>query len=64
MCKGLPCAKGFCFIVNFCLLMKLLHVNPLIPMSDLDRISLYNIITISTRQVMRIKKAINLGIIS
>ena len=56
--------KGFCFIVNFCLLMKLLHVNPLIPMSDQDRISLYNIITISTRQVMRIKKAINLGIIS
>ena len=33
-------------------------------MSDQDRISPYNINTISTRQVMRIKKNINLGIIS
>ena len=33
-------------------------------MSDQDRISPYNINTISTRQVMRIKKTINLGIIS
>ena len=39
-------------------------VNPLTPMSDQDRISPYNINTISTRQVMRIKKNINLGIIS
>ena len=47
-------------------LLKLVMVsfNPLTPMSDQDRISPYNINTISTRQVMRIKKNINLGIIS
>ena len=39
-------------------------VNPLTPMSDQDRISPNNINIISTRQVMRIKKNINLGIIS
>ena len=39
-------------------------LNPLTPMSDQDRISPYNCNTISTRQVMRIKKNINLGIIS
>ena len=33
-------------------------------MSDQDRISPYNINTISTREVMRIKTNINLGIIS
>ena len=33
-------------------------------MSDQDRISPYHINTISTRQVMRIKKNINIGIIS
>ena len=33
--------------------------NLLSPMSDQDRISPYNIITISSRQVMRIKKNIN-----
>ena len=38
--------------------------NPLTPISDQDRISPYNINTISTRKVMRIKKNINLGIIS
>ena len=38
--------------------------NPLTPMSDQNRISPYDINTISTRQVMRIKKNINLGIIS
>ena len=32
-------------------------------MSDQDRISPYNINTVSTRQVMRIKKNINWGII-
>ena len=37
-------------------------VNPLTPMSDQDRISPYNIITILSRQVMRIKKNINYGI--
>ena len=31
-------------------------LNPLTPMSDQDRISPYNINTISSRQVMRIKK--------
>ena len=40
-----------------------LGLSLLIPMSDQDRISPYNINTISTRQVMRIKKNINLGII-
>ena len=39
-------------------------VNPLTPMSDQDKISPYNIDTISSRQVMRIKKNINQGIIS
>ena len=33
-------------------------------MSDKEKMSPYNIDTISTRQVMRIKKTINLGIIS
>ena len=43
--------------------LNLEPLNTLIPMSERDRISLYNINTISTRQVMRIKKNINLGII-
>ena len=34
-------------------------LNPLAPMSDQDRLSPYNVNTISTRQVMRIKKTIN-----
>ena len=38
--------------------------NPLTPMSDQDRISPYNINTISGRQVMRKKKNINQRIIS
>ena len=46
--------------------MKNMHtdVNPLTTMSDQDRISPYNINIISCRQVMRIKKDINQGIIS
>ena len=36
----------------------------LTPMSDQDRVSPYNINTLSTRQVLRKKKKINLGIIS
>ena len=40
------------------------QVNPLIPMSDKGRISLYNINTIATIQLMRIEKNIRLGIIS
>ena len=39
-------------------------LNPLTPMSDQDRISPYNTYTISTKEVMRIKKNINLGTIS
>ena len=39
-------------------------INPLTPMSHQDKNSPYNINTISTRQVMRIKKNINLRIIS
>ena len=38
--------------------------RPLTPMSHQDKNSPYNINTISTRQVMRIKKNINLGMIS
>ena len=37
--------------------------NPLSPTSDLDRISPHTISTISSRQVIRIKKNINWGII-
>ena len=40
------------------------YPNPLAPMSDQDRISPYNINTISSRQVMRIKKNIDQGISS
>ena len=40
------------------------RVNPFTPTSDQDRISLYNINTISSRQVMRIEKNVNHGIIS
>ena len=39
-------------------------LNPLTPMSDQDRISPYNTYTISTKEVMRIKKNINLGTVS
>ena len=38
------------------------ELNPSTPMSDQDRISPHNINTISTKQVIRIKKNINLGI--
>ena len=43
---------------------KLIFLDPFTPTSDQDRISLYNINTISSRQVMRIEKNINYGIIS
>ena len=39
-------------------------LNLLTPMNDQDRISPYNIKTISCRKVMRIKRNINMGIIS
>ena len=45
------------FILSIC-------INPLIVMSDQDRISPYNINTISTREVMRVKKCINFGMIT
>ena len=35
------------------------QLNPFTPMSDQEKISLYNIHAISSRQVMRIKKNIN-----
>ena len=38
-------------------------IYPLTPTSDQDRISPYNIITISSRQVMRIQKNISEGTI-
>ena len=43
------------------LLLSISHfvIKPLTPMSDQDRISPYNIKTISSKQVMRIKKNIN-----
>ena len=46
-------------VVQFCH-----QINPLTPVSDQDRISPYNINTISTREVMRIQKNINLGLTS
>ena len=42
----------------------MVSLNPLTPMSDQDRISPYNINTVSSRQAMGIKNNINLGIIS
>ena len=41
---------------------SLTQLIPLTPMSDQERISPYNIYTISCRQVMGIKKNINYGI--
>ena len=40
------------------------NINPFTPTSDQDRISPYNVNTISSRQVMRIEKNINHGIFS
>ena len=51
-------------LVLISFLLTLFSLNPLTPMSDQDRISPYNINTISARWVMRIKKNINLGRIS
>ena len=44
------------FIVNIVTTYSSVSFNPLTPTSDQDRISPYNINTISSRQVMRIKK--------
>ena len=43
--------------------VSLSSLNPLTPMSDQDRISPHNISTISNRQVMRIKKNMNKGLL-
>ena len=55
---------NFCHIpLNFCSntlsLMVIVEVNPVSPTSDLNRISPYSFSTVSSRQVMRIKKNIN-----
>ena len=42
---------------------KKISFNPFTPTNDQDRISPYNINTISSRQVMRIEKNIDYGII-
>ena len=44
--------------------LKEVKLNPFTPTSDQDRISPYNINIISSRQVIRIKKNVNHGIIS
>ena len=44
--------------------MNDITINPIAPMNDQDRISPYNINTISGRQVMRKKENINRGMIS
>ena len=51
-------------LVLISFLLTLFSLNPLTPMCDQDRISPYNINTISTRWVMRINENINLGRIS
>ena len=54
-----------CFnMFHFLFFLKLSLFNPFTPMNDQDRISPYNINTISTREVMRIKENINLEVIS
>ena len=52
-------AKGRVLICRRVLIQRKGIVNPLTPMTDQDRISPYNINTISSRQVMRINKNIN-----
>ena len=57
--QPLPCQENLTMAKN-----KKNPCMPLTPMSDQDRISPYNIITISSRQVMRKKKNISKEIIS
>ena len=57
------CHIPFNFWSNTLSLMVTIEVNPVSPTSDLDRISPYSFSTVSSRQVMRIKKNINKGII-
>ena len=54
-----PCRMDFGFMM-----CSLNFFNPLTPIRDQDRISPYDINTISTRQVMRIRKNISQRIIS
>ena len=51
---------GACIRSNFTPENDILRI-PLTPISDQDRISPYSINTVSSRQVMRIKKNINKG---
>ena len=44
--------------ITWLIINRVDDVNPLTPTSDQDRISLYNINTMASRQVMRIKKKI------
>ena len=68
-CKKKPCTHPHVHIeftelvTNSLLWLTYQYVQMLLTLSDQDRISPYNINTISSRQVMRIKKTINLGII-
>ena len=50
--------------VNYNFNVWKIAINPLTPMSDQDRISPFKINTISSKQVMRIRKSINKGITS
>ena len=57
----------FTFLSEFSLKIEnvmLMLINPSIPISDQDRISPYNIETISSPHMMRIKEDTNSGIIS
>ena len=57
----------FTFLSEFPLKIEhvmLMLINPSIPISDQDRISPYNIETISSPHMMRIKEDTNSGIIS
>ena len=56
--------KWILFYSRLSYIAAFMFFNPLTPMSDQDRISLYTINTILTRLVVRIKKNFNLGIIS
>ena len=68
-CKKNPCIHPHVhlefteLVMSFLLWLTNQYVQMLLTLSDQDRISPYNVNTISSRQVMRIKKTINLGII-
>ena len=48
-----------CYAIHQIAIYQVDSINPLSPTSDQERISPYTISTISSRQVMRIKKNIN-----